>query len=120
LTGHASASGTVTATATNAWGLTSDPAQANVTIYDPPPQIMNLGATQIGPGEWEISGYVSDNDLASLVVSFSGSVSGSVSLNSDGSFSFVISLDPDDYYGSITVSATDSSDQTAEDTVYLM
>jgi hypothetical protein len=121
LTGHVSSAGTVTATATNVWGQTSAPMQANVTIYDPPPQILDLYVTMVGPGIWEVAGDISDPTLGDVTVTYSAvnSLSGSVTLEPDGSFNFLIAIPPNIYYGSITISASDPANAPTEDTAYL-
>jgi hypothetical protein len=120
LTAQASGAGTFTATATDVWGQSSTSAPANVTIYDPPPQLMSLTAAQTGTNSWLISGSVSDPTLGDVVVSFSGSASGSATLDADGNFSFEVFVDPGLYpTPSITVAVSDPANAPSETTIEL-
>jgi hypothetical protein len=94
LTAPSSGPGTVTATATNGWNQTSSPTEATV---DPmmenavPMQIVNLIATYVDGGKWLITGTVQGGDLSTATVSYSGTESGSASVDSStGNFSFEV------------------------------
>jgi hypothetical protein len=89
---------------------------AQVMLWDPTPQISNFTVTSYSHGMYMFSGTVSGNTqgetvtFGGMVVSTDGQV---VTVNSNGSFSFVIQLSGADDTGSVTAQATDWWGQTS-------
>lgn len=123
LTAQSSGPGTVSVTATNVWNQTSSPAQATVNppMTNPSPMsIINLTATYINNGFWLITGTVQGGDLSTATVSYSGTASGSASVDSStGEFSFTVQTSSQSLYsGTEYVAASDAEgDQSDTQTV---
>jgi len=119
LTSQATGAGTITATATDVWGQSSTSAPANVTIYDPPPQLTGWSVTQLSSTDFLISGNVSDPTLQDVAVSYSGAASGPVSLDSNGDFSFEIMIAPGQASPYITISVSDPNNAPSQTNIEL-
>jgi hypothetical protein len=102
----ASALGTITATATDEGGLSSDPSNADLTNLPP---TISVTARQVAGGCWIIEGSVSDEWAYGLTVTLSSShplLDGvSVEVGSNGGFEFSI-LDPTANLSGATVAAS--------------
>ncbi|HWB09353.1 MAG TPA: hypothetical protein VG826_09025 [Pirellulales bacterium] len=86
----ASRLGTVSAVATDVWGVSSGTGTATLSV--PRPYVSPLTVTSLGSGEWQIQGSVSGPDVADDTVQLSGVASGSATPNSSGSFSIVVQM----------------------------
>jgi len=102
----ASALGTITATATDDGGLTSDPSSADLTNIAPS---ISVSARQVVGGCWVIEGSVGDEWAYGLTVTLSSSnplLDGvSVEVGSNGGFEFSI-LDPNANLIGATIAAS--------------
>ncbi len=81
-----SGTGVIDASTTDVWGQSSNTAQTTLSYTAP---TLTLNAAPQGDGSVLLTGQVSDADPSSCTVAFSGALSGSVSTNPDGSFSFI-------------------------------
>ena len=73
--------------------------QSNAAIADslnPPPQIVNFGASQVDVNVWVVSGTVIDDNLGSIIVELGGYLldGTNVSPAADGSFSYTFYVSP--------------------------
>ncbi len=99
--------GAVDATATDAWGQTSNTAEVNPAGDAPS---LTLNVMPDGDGTYTVSGQVVDQDPASCTVNLSGAITGSVATNSDGSFSLTASAS---ILGVVNATVTDSQGLTS-------
>jgi hypothetical protein len=104
ITGQASGQGTVQVQITNAWGLSTT---ESVSVYSQPAQVSGLSVSYIGDGEYQLTGWVSDEFAPGLTVKLGGVLgSASAAVNASGAFSVVVAGAPG-VRGSITASVTD-------------
>ena len=90
---QASAQGTITASATDIWGLVSTVVQTNYTSQtSQPPVITSFNASLSSGGIWVFTGTVTDQSLVGLTVTLSGVVGGTCTVRSDGTFEYDSSL----------------------------
>jgi large repetitive protein len=107
-TGIATATGTVSASAVDDWGQTSNTADRAFTVDAPTTFI--TGVTQAGGQTVTVTGQVTGDLSSAMSVVLSGVVQGQAALNSDGTFSFTGSASE---AGTMVVAATDVWGQTA-------
>ena len=93
--------GKVFAVARDGAGLWSGPVRAFISV---PPPVVSLSLTYGSETTVTLSGQVTDLDASSLAVTFTGVVSGSVAVNSDGTFSLTTTATG---LGTIQASTTD-------------
>jgi hypothetical protein len=104
ITQQATGQGTVQVQITNVWGLSTT---ESVSIYSQPAQVSGLSASYIGNGEYQITGWVSDEFAPGLTVKLGGVLgSGSAVVDASGAFSVTIAGAPG-LQGNITASVTD-------------
>ncbi|HEV3342150.1 MAG TPA: hypothetical protein VG125_17415 [Pirellulales bacterium] len=86
----ASQLGSVSAVATDVWGVSSSPDATTLTVQ--PPHISGLTVTSLGNGEWQIQGTVSGPDVTDDTVQLSGVASASVTPSGSGFFSVIVQI----------------------------
>jgi hypothetical protein len=104
---QASGQGTITATATDVWGLASQLVQTNYTSQAP--VISGFSASVSSGGYWIFTGTVNDPSLIGITVTLSGVVGGTCTVRADGSFEYDSSLMYGSAEGAEYAKATDSS-----------
>src|SRR5262249_17872582 len=82
--------GTLTASVSDQWGQAAQ--AASVTLTNSAPAIQNFIGTDLGGGIWQFTGRVIDEWAAGMVVRFSGLVTNSTTVYSDGTFSLTVNL----------------------------
>ena len=93
--------GKVFAVARDGAGLWSEPVRTFISV---PPPVVSLSLTYGSETTVTLSGQVTDLDASSLAVTFTGVVSGSVAVNSDGTFSLTTTATG---LGTVQASTTD-------------
>jgi hypothetical protein len=116
LTVPATASGTVSATATDGQGLTSDAVTADVALPAPPvasdtPVIDWIMVTPLKGKGVLVTGMVSDANPDGLFVNLTGAVSGTATTDATGAFSLFLDADA---LGTVWATATDGSGRTSD------
>jgi hypothetical protein len=86
----ASQLGTVSAVATDNWGVSSSPVTTTLSVRTP--YLSGLTMTNLGNGEWEIQGSVSGQGVAGDTVQLSGIASASATPDASGAFSVVVHI----------------------------
>ncbi|HUY34029.1 MAG TPA: hypothetical protein VMV69_14875 [Pirellulales bacterium] len=105
LTAQASGQGTVTASATDIWGLISTLVQENFTSNAP--MISNFNASLTSGGYWIFTGAVQDEWPAGLTVTLSGLTGGSATVLANGSFEYDSPLEYGNVEGAEYATVTD-------------
>ncbi|HVC92389.1 MAG TPA: hypothetical protein VND64_01800 [Pirellulales bacterium] len=107
---QSTAQGTITATATDVWGLVSQMAQTN---YSQAPVITDFTASVSSGGFWIFTGTVTDTSLTGITVTLNGVVVGTCTVRADGTFEYDSSLMYGEAEGAEYAIATDSSGHTS-------
>ncbi|MEX2120708.1 MAG: hypothetical protein WD847_14035 [Pirellulales bacterium] len=104
-TTQASGLGTITATTTDVWGLSSSPVNENVISNAPTITYFNASADL--DGFWKFEGHVSDEWREGLVVTFGGLLAGhTATVNASGYFYIMVQMQPG-AQGEVTAQTTD-------------
>ncbi|HVX12695.1 MAG TPA: hypothetical protein VHC22_16055 [Pirellulales bacterium] len=113
----AAALGSVSAVATDVWGVSSFTVNAMLMVMTP--QIQSLNATEVGNGEWQFSGTVTGPNVSDDSVQLSGLGSATATPNSAGYFSVTVSLNSNNPMGSEFAVATDAWNQSSNQAFYM-